>query len=492
MGIVTSQSIKNTIITYLGFGLGAINVLFLFTEFISDEYFGLITYIFSTANVMMPILAFGVHNTLIKFYSTYKTRQTQNGFLILMLFLPLAIIIPTAIIGFFAFNGISTWLAGTNVIVVDYVWLIFISAVAFSYFEVFYAWSRVQMQSVFGNFMKEVFHRAGTMILLFCLYLGFIDVEQLIYSITGIYIIRVVIMKLYAFSLRFPSFNMVKIPNLSSVLKYTSLIIIAGSVANVILEVDKFMLNRYVAIEYVAYYGVAIYIASVIGVPSRSMHQIISPLTAKFLNERNRTELDKLYKKSSLSLFIISGFIFLLIILNINELYNFINENYADGILVVFIISLSKLTDSLLGNNNAILFNSDYYRMVLVLGVFLAVLTVLLNMVFIPIYGINGAAFATFLAILLYNIAKLWFVNVKLKMQPFTWNTVKVLVLLLVSLGIFYFWDFPWHPIINIGLKSFLLTAFYGTVVYTMHFSEDITQLINNIIKRIKRENPTM
>jgi len=492
MGIVTSQSIKNTIITYLGFGLGAINVLFLFTEFISDEYFGLITYIFSTANVMMPILAFGVHNTLIKFYSTYKTRQTQNGFLILMLFLPLAIIIPTAIIGFFAFNGISTWLAGTNVIVVDYVWLIFISAVAFSYFEVFYAWSRVQMQSVFGNFMKEVFHRAGTMILLFCLYLGFIDVEQLIYSITGIYIIRVVIMKLYAFSLRFPSFNMVKIPNLSSVLKYTSLIIIAGSVANVILEVDKFMLNRYVAIEYVAYYGVAIYIASVICVPSRSMHQIISPLTAKFLNERNRTELDKLYKKSSLSLFIISGFIFLLIILNINELYNFINENYADGILVVFIISLSKLTDSLLGNNNAILFNSDYYRMVLVLGVFLAVLTVLLNMAFIPIYGINGAAFATFLAILLYNIAKLWFVNVKLKMQPFTWNTVKVLVLLLVSLGIFYFWDFPWHPIINIGLKSFLITAFYGTVVYTMHFSEDITQLINNIIKRIKRENPTM
>lgn len=492
MGIVTSQSIKNTVITYLGFGLGAINVLFLFTEFISDEYFGLITYIFSTANVMMPILAFGVHNTLIKFYSTYKTRQTQNSFLILMLFLPLAIIIPLAIIGFFAFDAISTWLSGTNAIVGDYVWLIFISAVAFSYFEVFYAWSRVQMQSVFGNFMKEVFHRVGTMILLFCLYLGYIDVQQLIYSITGIYIVRVIIMQLYAFSLRFPSFNTTKLPNLTSVLKYTTLIIIAGSVANVILEVDKFMLNRYVDIQYVAYYGVAIYIASVIGVPSRSMHQIISPLTANLLNEKNKQELDILYKKSSLSLFIISGFIFLLIILNINELYNFINENYADGLVVVFVISLSKLTDSLLGNNNAILFNSDYYRMVLVLGVFLAVLTVVLNIMFIPIYGINGAAFATFLAILFYNIAKLWFVNIKLKMQPFTFNTVKVLVLIIVSLGVFYFWDFPWHPIMNIGLKSFLITAFYGTVVYTFNFSEDVTQLINSIAKRFKRENPTM
>ncbi len=491
MGIVTSQSIKNTIITYLGFGLGAINVLFLFTEFISDEYFGLITYIFSTANVMMPILAFGVHNTLIKFYSTYKTRQTQNSFLILMLFLPLAIIIPTALVGYLAFDAISTWLSGTNAIVGDYVWLIFISAVAFSYFEVFYAWSRVQMQSVFGNFMKEVFHRAGTMILLFCLYLGYINVEQLIYSITGVYILRVIIMKLYAFSLRFPSFQMVKLTNLSSVLKYTTLIIVAGSVANVILEVDKFMLNRYVSIEYVAYYGVAIYIASVIAVPSRSMHQIISPLTAKLLNDKNNAELDIIYKKSSLSLFIISGFIFLLIILNINELYQFINDNYADGLVVVFVISLSKLTDSLLGNNNAILFNSDYYRMVLVLGMFLAVLTVVLNMVFIPVYGINGAAFATFLAILVYNMAKLWFVKVKLKMQPFTFNTVKVLVLLIVSLGLFYFWDFPWHPIVNIGLKSFLITVFFGIIVYVFNFSDDVSELINNIIKRIKRENPT-
>ncbi|EGV44851.1 lipopolysaccharide biosynthesis protein [Bizionia argentinensis JUB59] len=486
MGVVANQSIKNTIITYLGFGLGAINVLFLFTEFISDEYFGLITYIFSTANVMMPILAFGVHNTIIKFYSTYKTRQSQNSFLILMLFLPLAIIIPATIIGYFAFDLISSWLVGNNPIVEDYVWLIFISAVSFSYFEVFYAWSRVQMQSVFGNFMKEVFHRVGTMILLFFLYLDYIDVQQLIYGLTGVYVVRMVIMKLYAYSLRFPSFNTTKITNLSSVLKYTSLIIIAGSVANVILEVDKIMLNRYLTMEYVAYYGVAIYIASVIGVPSRSMHQIISPLTAKLLNEKDRIGLKDLYKKSSLNLFIISGFIFLMIILNINELYEVINENYADGLVVVFIISLSKLTDSLLGNNNAILFNSDYYRMVLVLGVLLAVTTIVLNMVFIPLYGINGAAFATFLAISTYNIAKLWFVKTKLKMQPFTSTTVKVLLLILVSLGAFYFWDFPWHPIINIGLKALLVAIFYGTVVYVLDFSEDISHLINKILKHLK------
>ena len=486
MGIVINQSIKNTIITYLGFGIGAINVLFLFTQYLSDEYFGLITYILSTANVMMPILAFGAHNTIIKFYSSYKTRLTQNSFLILMLFLPMVIIMPLALVGYVAFDTISQWFVGNNNIVEDYVWLIFITAISFSYFEIFYAWSRVQLQSVFGNFMKEVFHRVGVSILLLCLYADFINVNQLIYGITGVYLLRLIIMKFYAFSLRFPSFKFGKINNISSVLKYTSLIIIAGSVANIILEIDKFMLNRYIAIENVAYYGVAIYIASVISVPSRSMHQIVSPLTAKLLNERNKDELKLLYKKSSLNLFIISGFIFLLIILNINEMYQLINENYAQGLLIVFIISISKLIDSLLGNNNAILFNSDYYRMVLILGVFLAVLTIVLNMVYIPIYGINGAAFATFLAVLLYNIAKIWFVSYKFKMLPFTINTSKVLMLILVSLGVFYFWDFGFHPLLNIFLKSVLISVFYGLIVYSLNFSEDITTIINKLLKRSK------
>ena len=78
MGIVQSQTLKNTITTYLGFGIGAINTLFLYTEFMSETYYGLITYIFSTAYVMMPLLAFGVHNTIIKFYSSYKTRNSIN------------------------------------------------------------------------------------------------------------------------------------------------------------------------------------------------------------------------------------------------------------------------------------------------------------------------------------------------------------------------------------------------------------------------------
>lgn len=242
------------------------------------------------------------------------------------------------------------------------------------------------------------------------------------------------------------------------------------------------MLGQFKAINNVAYYGVAIYIATVIGVPARSMHLITHPLTAKLLNDKDRVGLKSLYQKSSLNLFIISGFIFLAIIININQLYLLIPENYSDGFMVVLVIGLAKLFDNLLGNNNAILFNSDYYRVVLVFGIFLAILTVVLNLALIPEFGINGAAYASCITIFIYNTIKLLFVYNKFNIQPFTSSTFKTLLLIVFCGLILFYWEFPFHPIVNIGLKSMVLMLMYGLSVYKFNLSEDITTILNRFI----------
>ncbi|MBT8264917.1 MAG: polysaccharide biosynthesis C-terminal domain-containing protein [Bacteroidia bacterium] len=483
MGIVRNQSFKNTLTTYLGFGIGAINILFLYTNFLTDEYHGLVAFVLSTANIMMPLFALGTHNTLIKYYSSFKTRNNINSFLTLMLLMPLCIIVPIGLIGLLAFESITDLLSAKNAIIKDYVWMIFVAAICFSYFEIFYSWAKVQMQSVFGNFMKEVFHRVGILMLFGLIYLDYVNVQQFIYGVILIYIIRLVVMMVYAFGVKRPVFRLGKIPNLLSIIKYSLLIIIAGSVATIILEIDKFMIGELLIIENVAYYGVAIYIATVIGVPARSMYQITNPITAKLLNEKDHDGLERLYKKSSLNLFIISGLIFLLIILNINQLYEVIPEKFGGALLVVFLVSIAKLTDNIIGNNNAILFNSKHYKAVLILGVLLALTAIGLNLWFIPLYGVNGAAFATVISIFAYNASKLIFVYVKFKISPFTSNTVKTFLLILVLILVFYFWEFPFHPLINIALKSILITFCYALIVYSLNFSEDISKILDKVFR---------
>lgn len=484
MGIVLNQSLKNTVSTYLGFGIGAINTLFLYTNFLTDDNYGLVAFLLSAANIMMPFMAFGVHNAIIKFYSSYKTKNSINSFLSLMLFLPLVFIIPATIIGYFAYDFIGNLLTNENTIVKSYVWHILILAVAMAYFEIFFAWTKVQMKTVFGNIMKEVFHRVCIMVLLFAVYFKWLTVQQFINGLVGVYLLRVLIMKLYAYSVRFPKLKFQKIEKLPSILKYSGLMIIAGSVAMLILDIDKFMIGIMIDdIGQVAYYSVAIFIATVIAVPQRAMHQIMMPLTAKYLNEKDHNALEDLYKRSSLNLLVISGFIFLLIILNINQLYEILPEQFTGGLFVVLLVSLAKLYDNILGNNNAILFNSDYYRMVLFFGVLLAVVAIILNYIYIPLYGIEGSAIATFLAVAIYNTVKLIFVNSKFKIQPFSFASVKILLILTVfSLG-FYFWDFPLYPIINIVIKSLLIGVLYFWIIHKLNISEDISQQIKKYLK---------
>lgn len=400
-----------------------------------------------------------------------------------MLFLPLVFIIPAGLIGYFAFDSIASLLSKENPIVGNYVWHIFILAIAMAYFEIFFAWTKAQMQTVFGNVMKEIFHRIGTMILLFSVYMEWVSVDQFLQGIVGVYVLRMGIMKLYAYVVRFPKLKFQKIDNLPSILKYAGLIIIVGSVAMLILDIDKFMIGRILKIEQVAYYSVAIFIATVIAVPQRAMHQIMMPLTAKYLNENDIPALEDLYKRSSMSLLVISGFIFLLIILNINELYEILPKEFTGGLFVVFIISLAKLYDNSLGNNNAILFNSNYYRMVLFFGVLLAIMAAVLNAVFIPVYGIEGSAFATFLAVFIYNSIKIIFVKRKFNMQPFTFASLKIVFTLMVLSLAFYFWEFPFYSIVNIILKSTIIGVLYFSLIYKLKVSEDISYQLKKYLR---------
>ncbi|TNJ46497.1 polysaccharide biosynthesis C-terminal domain-containing protein [Tamlana fucoidanivorans] len=484
MGLVATQSFKNIISTYIGFGIGAINTLFLYTKFLSDSYYGLVGFMLSLAYVIMPLMSFGMHNTLVKFYSSFKTRTSINGFLTLVLIMPLFLIVPLSFFLLLGYDTIGGFLAHKNGIIKDYLWHTIFIAIALAYFEIFFAWAKVQMQTVFGNFMKEVFHRVGTMLLLFMLFFEVLNVQQFMIGLVCVYVVRTLIMKIYAFNLKPPILTWKLPPQFNRILKYSLLIIVAGSIATILLDVDKVMLGYYIEIEQIAYYNVAIFIATVIAVPQRSMHQILMPLSAKYLNDKDFEALGDLYKRSSINLTIVGGLIFLLIVLNINELYKIIPSEFSVGLWVVFMISFVKLFDNALGSNNSILFNSDYYRMVLVLGVVLVVLMVVLNMFFIPWLGINGAGVATFLAVIIYNSIKLVFVYSKFKLFPFSLKTLKIGGFLILFVLGFYFWDFNFSPIINIVLKSVLVVVLYVFLIYKFDFSEDLTSIANHYLRR--------
>jgi O-antigen/teichoic acid export membrane protein len=483
MGIVLNQSFKNTIVLFLGFTIGGINTLFLYTNFLQDDYYGLITFLLSTANIILPLLVFGMQHTIIKFFSAYKTKLEQDEFLTSALFLPILIIIPLGTVGVLAYEYIADWLSQENIIIKKYTFLIFLVAIFMGYFEVFYAWSKIRMQSVFGNFIKEIFARISATFLLLAVYFELITEIEFIYAIVIVYFIRMLIMMLYAFSIYKPTF-IFKVPmNFKEILSYSFYIIMAGSAAGILLEIDKFMIPQLKQIAQVAYYSVGIYIASVVGIPSRAMQQIINPITAKELNANNLDEVESLYKKSSINLLVAGGLLFLLINLNVKDLYILIDKpQYSIGVLIVLLISISELYKLALGTNGAILTNSKYYKMFFYFSVGMAVSVIFLNKWLIGLLGIDGAALATLIVVLVFSTIKIVYIQNKLNMQPFTIKTIVVLLLVLILFIGFYFWNFSFHPMLNIILKTILLSFIYLVIVVKLNVSQDITMLIRKYI----------
>jgi O-antigen/teichoic acid export membrane protein len=125
-------------------------------------------------------------------------------------------------------------------------------------------------------------------------------------------------------------------------------------------------------------------------------------------------------------------------------------------------VGIGKIIEMVTGANGLILINSKHYRVSFYTNLILIAVTIGTNYVMIPLYGIEGAALASVLAILIYNGTKYFWVLMKMRLQPLTKKTVIVSLLGILSLSVtqlFTLFDF------------YLTEAIFNSVVFTIMFA---------------------
>jgi len=496
MGIVLKQSFRNTIIIYSAFLIGGINTIIFYPRILESEFYGMITFLLSASNLIMPLTAFGIQYTIVKFFSSYQTKEEKDKFLSSVIFLPLFIALPLGFLWDYAHDWIMSRVTKENQIIEDYTFSIYLIAIACAYFELFYSWTKVQLQTVFGNILKELWNRVFVMILLVMVFFELITKSEFILYLTGAYLLRVFVMMSYAFYMYLPKFHFKLPENFNEIFKYSLYIILAGSASAILLDIDKIMIPSKDTIEKAAYYSVAVFIGSFIEAPSRAMTQILQPLTSKSLNEFNNKEVENLYKKSSINLLLVGGLFFLLVNCGVSELFKIMPEKgYSGGEFVVLMISAAKLYTMFLGSNTAIIGNSKFYRIILPIALGMSLSVYFLNKLFYfkLDFGTDGLALATLLTIVIFNSVKLWFVYLKFEMTPFTPKSFKMfLIISMLFLG-FYFWNFNlpvlkiWNfsitPIIHILLKSIIILILYVFFVFKFKISNEFDGILKRFYK---------
>lgn len=485
MNMLTSQSTKNLASIMLGFGIGAVNTLVFYPYFFGAEKQGLVVFLLAVSNLLMPLIGFGVAQTIIKFHSSYKEEDKQ-GFLSYIILLPFFIAIPLGCVVIFFHDSIASLLSVKNPIISSYTWVIFAVAFATAYFEVFYSWARVHFKSVIGNTLKEIYPRASILLLLLLYAANAIDLDVFFYLLVGLYYLRLLLMISIAFRIQPPKFTWSKPKNINELIRYSLYLVIAASAGSLIIDIDKSMLSQYLDISETAFYSVAIYTASLIEVPGRALFQILNPMVAKAINENDRNQVAKLYKDSSINLFLLAGWFFLLVNGSIESLFMLMEDKgYGNAVWVVLMISFAKLISMSSGASNTILINSKKYSIALLLTIFMAVFVVIGNYVFIPKFGINGAAVTTLILVVVFTFLRMGYVYHYFGTQPYNKNTLIAFVLIGFIYGCLSYVEIQMHPIWSILIKSVLITFVYGIAVTLFRLSPTLNRILGNRFKNV-------
>tara|TARA_B100000989_G_scaffold126029_1_gene93464 strand:+ start:336 stop:1796 length:1461 start_codon:yes stop_codon:yes gene_type:complete len=484
MGIVVRQSFLNLISIGIAFFIGAFNTLYLYPTFLGSKFQGLVIALLAISNLIQPFISFGTQHAVIRYYSKYNRKIDKDGLLTLSILIPIVIILLFVPIFFAYYDEIRQYLFQSDQSLSKYSYVILFIAISTSFFEVFYSWLRVKLKSVFGNFLKELYPRLLIALLLITYSIGLLDFENFILFLIYGYYLRLLIVIVYSFYINKPKFNLNFKNYFNEIFKYCLLIFLSGAASSIILDIDKSMLSSILTVENVAYYSVAVFIAAVIEIPGRAMFQILSPVVASAINKNQMKKLEDLLKKSSTNLVLVASLFFLLINLNIDDFYNMLNQDgYSIGIPIVVIVSFGKLYSMSIGCINNIISNSKYYYYTFWFSLFSSALAVILNIYLIIEFGITGAAYATLIVLAIMNSLKIYLVKVKFNIHPYSRDTIKIIVLSVLTYFVFSNLQLGFQPVINIIVKSSLVLILYTLSAYIFKLSDDVNIFIDKFNK---------
>ncbi len=491
MSVILKQSFWSTIIIYIGVLLGFVNSVILFPKYLSTEQIGLIRQIISAAIILIPITTFGASATYVKFYPSFKDdKNKKNEFFSFQLFIILiSYSIVCLIINFF-YEDIKSLFTQKSEIFFQYFDLLFLILFIMSVSSLFESYLRARYHTILNNIINGVSNRFFTGITVILLSYAFIDFNTLINLQVYIYLLGVIILIYYSIrkdkiSIQ-TSFISIK-KSFKKILDFSAFSFL-GSFSNIIvLNVDVLMVTSILGLSDTGIYTTAFYIGMIIEIPRRAISQISIPFISEQVNNKNFEKIEKNYKDVSLHQMLIGVLFIILIFINLQNIYNLLpnSKNFISGMDVVYIIALSKLIMMSFSYSSELINFSKYYKFTVVTIIILAFLTISLNLILIPKFGMLGAAYASLISILVFNLIKFIFIKIKMDITPFSINSIKIIV---IGIIVYYFSDFIPDldsPFLDIIIKSVITSLVYIIIVITLKISPELNSIIlKNVTKK--------
>ncbi len=495
MGIVIRQSFWTSVISYIGVVLGYVNLLYLYPRFLDPDQIGLLRTVQDAAILLAAFAQAGLSQTIVRYFPHYsKDRDEGQKFVNLIFVLSLGAFILFAIVFFLLKSNIIDFFGENGNQLENYLVLTLWLTLIMTLITLTESYSRANLKVTTPNFLREIGLRAIQGILVLCYFLDVYDFYGFLILTVFSYVLNLLILLVYLKSVGDLKLKLsiLQLPKkkFQEIIQFSVFSLAGTGALLTIIKIDSLMVSALAANGFIsnAIYTTAVYMATVIEIPRRAINQTTNTLIARAFEKNDLAEVGALYKKTTVNQLAIGALLFIGVWANLESIYAIMpkGDTYIAGYSVVIIIGVVKIIDMLFGPNGELLVLSEYYWFHTSALMVMIVISISLNYLLIPEYGIQGAAYATLITYLLFNLAKLFFVYLKLKIQPFTVGCLKVLVI-----SIFVIMVNKWLPSLensyfDIIYRSILISVLYGFLIIISRSSAEINNLFAKGLSMIK------
>jgi|GEM_PF-2772109 len=504
MGIIIRQSVKQAIVSYTAIIIAAAAQLFIFPM---DD---LVTYgraqkMFAIIFICYPIMFFGMPHALIKFFGEFG--ESKKGYLLnfLILALTASLIIGSVIYLFraplFEYKPtVEELLEGEEIWNFEnYIPYIAISILVLVLFKMF-AWHMSNYQRiVWPAIFETLWTKLALALLILGIILGIIPKGFLEQGIMIYFIVALVGVIIYAAYLGklnlsynpdlFKKENIVRIGRYAG---YSGLTLFGGMLA---IRLDAFIAQGYVSDKMMGIYMWFVFMGTLIDTPGRSVSGISSPIISKAISRGDFDEVNTVYRKSTITLFLVGIAMYCLILLSIEDLILWIGktELLVPFILIFGILGLVRVMQSTMVMSGQILLYSKYYRVMLYITLMMGVINIVLNYWFITdIFSdqkLFGLCYATAISITAQFAIVGFYVWTKFHIHPFSKELLYGIICMILCFTAAYFIPMTNTPLLNIVLRSAVFGLPFLYLIYRFRLSPDINSIIDLGIEKIKNRD---
>ncbi|MEZ4796956.1 MAG: polysaccharide biosynthesis C-terminal domain-containing protein [Flavobacteriaceae bacterium] len=169
-------------------------------------------------------------------------------------------------------------------------------------------------------------------------------------------------------------------------------------------SIDVFIIERYLDFEYIAYYSSAIKITTGIGLILTTINSVIAPDLSKLFFLKDYIGLKKLIQDSTMLNFYLTAPIVLTIYIFSEFLLSLFGSNYIEANSALKVMVVGQMLNAFCGSVGYYLNMTGREKVFLKIILLALLINLVLNLVLIPLYGINGAAWATSISLVFWNV----------------------------------------------------------------------------------------